>query len=122
LNPGQNPKNNWISIDLVRKNNLNVIGTKIKVTCQVNGKLIHIYRDVNSGGSFGSSPLRREIGIGAADVIAELTIQWHPNEKAQVVRDVKPNQFLRIHEGDDQIEIVPLKSTNFELGSLHQHH
>ena len=67
LNPGQNPKNNWISIDLVRKNNLNVIGTKIKVTCQVNGKLIHIYRDVNSGGSFGSSPLRKEIGIGQAD-------------------------------------------------------
>ena len=122
LNPGQNPKNNWISIELVRKNNLNVIGTKIKVTCQVNGKLIHIYRDVNSGGSFGSSPLRREIGIGEADVIAELTIQWHPNEKAQVVRDVKPNQFLRIHEGDNQIELVPLKSTNFELGSLHQHH
>jgi tetratricopeptide (TPR) repeat protein len=122
LNPGQNPKNNWISIELVKKNNLNIIGTKIKVTCRVDGKLIHIYRDVNSGGSFGSSPLRREIGIGQASVIDELTIQWHPNEKAQVVRDLKPNQFLRIHEGDNQIEIVPLKSTNFELGSAHRHH
>ena len=122
LNPGQNLKNNWISIDMVRKKNLNVIGTKIKVTCQVNGKLIHIYRDVNSGGSFGSSPLRREIGIGQANVIDELTIQWHPDGKAQVFRDLKPNQFLRIYEGENQIEVVPLKSTNFELRSLHQHH
>ena len=122
LNPGQNLKNNWISIELVRKNNLNVIGTKIKVSCQVNGKLTHIYRDVNSGGSFGSSPLRREIGIGQATVIDELTIRWHPDGKDQVLRNVKPNQFLRIYEGDNEIEVVPLKSTNFESRSLHQHH
>jgi hypothetical protein len=119
LNPGQNLKNNWISIELVRKNNLNVIGTKIRVSCQVNGKLTHIYRDVNSGGSFGSSPLRREVGIGQATIIDELTIQWHPEGIDQVFRDVKPNQFLRIHEGDNEIEVVPLKFTNFESGSLH---
>ena len=122
LNPGQNLKNNWISIELVRKNNLNVIGTKIKVSGQVNGKLTHIYRDVNSGGSFGSSPLRREIGIGQATVIDELTIRWHPDGKDQVLRNVKPNQFLRIYEGDNEIEVVPLKPTNFESRSLHQHH
>ena len=122
LNPGQNIQNNWITIDLVRKDNLNAIGSKIKIKCRVNGKAREIYRDVNSGGSFGSSPLRKEIGIGQADSIDEVVVQWHPDGKTQVFRNIKPNQFLRLHEGDDEIEVVPLKSENFESGSMHQHH
>ena len=121
LNPGQNEKNNWISIELVREKNHNVIGTTIKISCRANGKLREIYRDVNSGGSFGASPLRKEIGLGHADVIDELTIQWHP-KKTQVFRKIKPNQFLRIHEGKNEIEVIALKPLNFESGSLHRHH
>ncbi len=122
LNPGQDVKNNWITLDLVRKNNLNVIGTLVKLTCRENNTVRTIYREVNSGGSFGASPLRREIGIGRATVIDEIAIQWHPAQKAQVIKNVKPNQHLRIREGTDNPEGIPLNELNFTSTGTHGHH
>ncbi len=57
-----------------------------------------VYRDVNSGGSFGASALRREIGIGQSDLIDELEITWAQTGKKQVFKNLKPNQFIKIKE------------------------
>ena len=63
LNPGQNVDNNWICLKLEGvKSNRAAIGAKVKVKFHENGVARMVYREVNSGGSFGCSPFRREIG------------------------------------------------------------
>lgn len=122
LNPGQNKENHWITLDLVRKNHANIIGTSVRISFQENGTNRNIYRDVNSGGSFGASPLRREIGIGEATLIDEIEVTWHPGNKSQIFRNVRPDQFLRINEGIDTLEKIQIKPLNFEVVNGHLHH
>jgi hypothetical protein len=121
LNPGQNKKNNWITLDLIGKDHKNVIGTSIRISFRESRNQRSVYRDVNSGGSFGASPLRKEIGIGQATLIDEIEIRWHPGNEIQVFRNVRPNQFLRITEGNDKLETVPLRILNFETSGSHRH-
>ena len=122
LNPGQNEKNHWITLDLVRKDHMNVIGTTVRVSFQENGIKRTVYREVNSGGSFGASPLRREIGIGEATRIDEIEVFWHPGRESQILRDIRPDQFLKITEGMDKLETVPLQVLNLEVAESHYLH
>lgn len=123
MNPGQN-KNNWISIDLEGvQSNKAAIGSKLKLSFVDNGTLRHVYRNVNSGGSFGSAPFRREIGIGSATVITELEIKWQGSGRIQKFKNVNPNQFVKIIEGNNSIIPVKLKALNFiKLGQQDHHH
>jgi hypothetical protein len=103
LNPGQG-RNNWIVLALEGKEaNRAAIGTRVKLTFTEKGQSRSVYRDVNSGGSFGSSPLRCEIGIGTAAIVDEIEIRWHGSRLVQVFRDVQPNQFLRLVEGNEEL-------------------
>lgn len=114
VNPGQN-NNNWISIQLQGvKANRAAIGARIEVHCTDNGVKRVIYRDVNSGGSFGASPLRKEIGIGKAAHIDELVIKWPGSGTVQSFKNINPRQFLRIKEGDSQPTAVPLRTIQFD--------
>lgn len=115
LNPGQND-NRWINLQLEgRRSNRAAFGTRIKVTFRENGVTRSVYRDVNSGGTFGASPLRREIGIGSATIIDEIEIRWHGSGEVQVFKDVKPNQFLKLVEGDDHLTTINLRTLNWVL-------
>ncbi len=124
VNPGQGERNNWITLDLIgTKTNRAAIGARIKITFTEEGKKRTVYRDVNSGGSFGASPLRREIGIGGALMIDELEINWM-HKSRQIFRNLKANRFLRIVEGSDMVEEVKLHSLDFGLNAqpAHTHH
>jgi len=114
LNPGQN-NNHWIYIDFAgKKCNRSAIGSRIKISFRENGIQRTVYRDVNSGGSFGSSPLRREIGIGQADLIDEITVTWAGLNTTQVFKNIQPNQCIKITEGKNTIEKVPLKKLDLQ--------
>jgi hypothetical protein len=114
LNPGQND-NRWIKLKLEgNKSNRLGIGARIRVTFKENGISRSVFQDVNSGGSFGSSSLRREIGIGQANMIDEIMITWPGSHTKQVFRNIKPNQFLKITEGSNNLEEIKLKTLNFE--------
>jgi hypothetical protein len=69
--------------------------------------------DVNSGGSFGGNPFRKEIGVGRATVIDELTIQWPTTKTVQVFKNVAVRQFLKIKEGSDQLVKMTLDHLQF---------
>ncbi|HEY5825758.1 MAG TPA: FG-GAP-like repeat-containing protein [Cyclobacteriaceae bacterium] len=115
LNPGQN-NNNWICIKLEgTTTNKAAIGTRVRISFKENGIIRNVYRDVNSGGSFGSSPLRREIGIGQADNIEDIEIQWHGTNTIQRFKNIKPNRFIKITEGKEVIEEINLKKINWVL-------
>ncbi len=114
VNPGQN-NNNWISLKLEGvKANKAAIGSRIKVTFTENGTKRSVYKDVNSGGSFGSSPLQQEIGIGQAKLIDEIEIRWAGSQTVQRFKNVTPNQFLHITEGRAQADVIHLKKLNFK--------
>ncbi len=122
VNPNQDERNKWIVLDLEgTESNRLAIGTRIKLSFTEDGNKRSVYRDVNSGGSFGASPLRKEIGVGRTDVIDEIEIQWI-NGKKQVFKDVKPNQFLKIVEGQDKMQRVPQKTISFQTTHQHHHH
>jgi hypothetical protein len=115
MNPGQG-SNHWINIELKgTTSNKDAIGTKIKITFKENGVMRSVYRDVNSGGSFGSSPLRREIGIGSAKIIDDIEILWHGSNTVQRFKNIPPNQHIRITEGSEQIENIALKTIEWTL-------
>jgi len=114
LNPGQN-NNRWICLQLEGiKSNKSAVGARIQLTFRENGIIRSVYRDVNSGGSFGASPFRREIGIGQANKIDELVIKWPGTSQVQVFRNIKPNQFFRIKEGKPDFTTIPLKKLDFK--------
>lgn len=107
--------NNWISLKLNGvKSNKAAIGSHIKLTFTENGFKRCVYKDVNSGGSFGSSPLQQEMGIGQAKLIDEIEIKWAGSNAVQRFKNVVPNQFLHITEGDDQFKVIPLAKLTFK--------
>lgn len=113
MNPGQNT-NNWVKLSLEgTKSNRSAIGARIKVSFRENGVKRVVYRDLNSGGSFGASPLRREIGIGKASVIDEIAITWVGQKQPEIFKNVKPNQLYKIKEGENTIAPVQLKKFNY---------
>ena len=113
LNPNNN-NNNWISLKLEGvKANKAAIGSHIKLTFTENGVKRSVYKDVNSGGSFGSSPLKQEMGIGKATVIDEIEIKWAGSGAVQYFKNVLPNQFLQITEGNSNYKVNKLAKLIF---------
>jgi hypothetical protein len=97
-NPGSG--NNWIDIRLVGvKTNRSAIGARIKLTVEDQAQNQRtIFRHVNSGGSFGSSPLQQHIGVGKATRIQALEIWWPTSQTRQTFRDVGLNQYIEVKE------------------------
>ena len=98
-NPGNG--NDWINLKLVGvKANRAAIGARIKVTVKDQaGAVRSIYRTVNSGGSFGASPLEQHIGLGKAAQSVSIEILWPGGSRTpQTFSNVGKNQFLEIKE------------------------
>jgi hypothetical protein len=98
-NPGNG--NDWINLKLVGvKANRAAIGARIKVTVKDQTGAVHsIYRTVNSGGSFGASPLEQHIGLGKAAQSVSIEILWPGGSRTpQMFTNVGKNQFLEIKE------------------------
>jgi hypothetical protein len=114
LNSGQN-SNHWIKILLEGTiSNRAAIGAKIKVTFKENNKERFVYREVNSGGSFGSNPLRQHIGIGQADIIDKIEIQWPATNQTQVFENISAGLNIKIKEGASNFSTYKLAQYNFE--------
>jgi tetratricopeptide (TPR) repeat protein len=113
LNPGQN-NNHWINLSLEGvTSNRAAIGTIIKVNFSENGKSRSVYRVVNSGGSFGSNPLRQHIGIGAATRIDSIEIKWPMTGETQVFKNPQVNANFRIKEGSQSLTTYSLAVADF---------
>src|SRR6187551_3399084 len=96
LHPGQN-NNHWINISLEGTVcNKAAIGTKIKVTFKDKGMERSVYRDVNSGGSFGANPLQQHIGLGEATTVEKIEIGWPVTGKVQVFENLPVDTNIKI--------------------------
>jgi hypothetical protein len=116
LNPGQN-KNHWINILLQGVvSNRAAIGAKIKVTFRENNQERSVYRDVNSGGSFGSNPLCQHIGVGEGNTIDQVAISWPVTGKTQVLRNLPIDTNVKIIEGDSVFSTYDLSRCDLQSG------
>ncbi|MDR7211748.1 FG-GAP-like repeat-containing protein [Flavobacterium piscis] len=119
LNPGQN-SNRWIKLQLEgTASNRSAIGTKVKVTFKENGVSRSVYRVLNSGGSFGASALRMEIGIGQATMIDQIEIIWPKTQKKKIFKNIQPNQYIKIIEGENDFSKIDIKRTLFSTAGAH---
>ncbi len=113
-NPGN--KNHWITLFLEGSTcNRDAMGARIHVTVQqVNGAQRHIYATVGTGGSFGSSSLRQEIGLGNAGKIISVEIQWpKPGVPNSVFTNLSLDQTYKMKEG--QANAVPVNLKKIRL-------
>ncbi len=86
-NPGHS--NHWVTLKLEGvKSNRAALGARIKVTVLNTDGERTIYKTVSTGGSFGASPLRQEIGLGQAKSIKSIEIFWPVTGKTQVLAEI----------------------------------
>jgi hypothetical protein len=126
-NPGSS--NRWITLDLEGvRSNRSGIGARIRVTVLAGGAAREIHATAGTGGSFGSSSLRQEIGLGRADTITSIRIGW-PSGLVQELKGVPMDRAYRVREGD--AEPVPLERKAFRFSARpgshrgqpgHEHH
>lgn len=90
--------NNWLKVRLIgTKSNRSGIGARLK--CEVEGHHVQM-EEVRSGGSYYSqNDLRVHFGLGKANVVKKLEIQW-PSGAVEVFKDLSVNQILTIKEGE----------------------
>lgn len=94
-NPGA-PDHHWIHLELLgREANRAAIGSRVRIAA--GGRVL--YRTVGSGSSFGGNPLRLEIGLGSADRVDTLQIDWAGSGTRQLFTRLASDQHLRIIEG-----------------------
>jgi hypothetical protein len=120
LNPYED-ENNWFSIRLEGgQSNRSAIGSRLAFTVEEQGRERTIYRVVNSGGSFGASPLRIEVGLGKAGTIKKLVVDW-PSAEAQEFSELPVNTFYYLKEGNEPVPLDLEKLTFPEKSGKHLH-
>ena len=105
-NPGHD--NRWLAVKLVgTKSNRAAIGARIRVgVADRSGSNRVVYATVGSGGSFGASTLTQEIGLGQAEEIVEMKVQWPGSGLSQHFVDIPLDRRIRIVEGTDGFEVL----------------
>lgn len=98
LNPGH--ENHWITLKLegVRSNRA-AIGARLHLVVATPQGDRSIYKTVGTGGSFGASPLRQEIGLGQATAIHRIEILWPATGQKQVLKGIPMDRFYKVREG-----------------------
>ncbi len=122
-NPGHG--NHWLKLKLEGvQTNRSAIGARIKIVAKTATGEREIFRVVGSGGSFGASPLRQEIGLGQALAVDRVEIFWPVTGRTQVIRGLARDRCYTIREGNNQPREVVLKSFPWPTASttLMQHH
>ena len=74
-----------------------------------------VYRHISSGSSFGANPLQQTIGLGKAQRIDLLEIQWPTSGTTQSFRDLTVDQSIEVTEFADNFETLdwkPIPRTN----------
>ncbi|MDT0689260.1 CRTAC1 family protein [Salegentibacter sp. F188] len=109
VNPYQD-ENNWLALKLEgTQANKAAIGSKIEVTVMEEGTVRSIFHTISSGGSFGCSTLRAQIGLGKASEIIEVKILWAGSGNNQSFENLNLNTFYKITENTPETEELNLQ-------------
>ena len=106
-NPGHG--NHWISLRLEGvQSNRSAIGARIRVKTRTASGTRVIHSTVSTGGSFGSSSLRREIGLASAEGIESIDVTW-PSGHTQHFSDVAMDRAYGLWEDATTLSSIPAR-------------
>ena len=115
-NPGND--NNWITLQCEGvSSNRSSIGTEITITTETDDGVRKIHRVVGTGGSYGSSSLQQEIGLGRHGKIRSIKVYWPSSRRTQEFKDVRPNHFYHIKEDLDEIRLIKKEKITLDQSS-----
>ncbi|RMG55567.1 MAG: CRTAC1 family protein [Bacteroidetes bacterium] len=98
--------NHWLRLRLEgTSSNRAGIGTRVRLVLP-GGEVRHF--TLNSGGSFGASPLEGHYGLGQAAVVDSLVVDW-PAGGREVFLEVKADQRYRLVEGEGALLPISAK-------------
>ena len=108
-NPGHN--NRWITLFLEGvRSNRDAIGARLRVRVRTGtGTSRDIYATVGTGGSFGSSSLRQEIGLGDATAVEHVEVTWPINAGKQRFENLGLDRVYLLREKEPVATEVALK-------------
>lgn len=112
-NPGHG--NHFLKIKLVgSRSNRSGIGARIKVTFTTAEGLREVHRAVGSVSSFGSLPLRQEIGLGQAHRVDLVEVIWPTTGTHQAFSDVPLDALITITEDKKEFTVEQLRRISFD--------
>jgi len=115
-NPGND--NNWITLQCEGvSSNRSSIGTEITIATETDDGVRKIHRVVGTGGSYGSSSLQQEIGLGRHGKIRSIKVYWPCSGRTQEFKDVRPNYFYHIKEDLDEIRLIKKEKITLDQNS-----
>jgi hypothetical protein len=115
-NPGGSG-NHWLHLSLVgTKTNRDAVGARVELVLETAEGERTVHRAAGSVSSFGGSPHRLEIGLGQATRVARLEVRWPRSRTTQVFEDVPMDAWVRVTEGEDELERVELRRFTFGDG------
>ncbi len=110
-NPGHG--NHWITLKLQGiKTNRSAIGARIRVRVETAGADRDIHAVVSTGGSFGSSSLQQEIGLGKATSIRFIEVTWPVTGETRILEGLAMDRAYLVPEGG---QATQLESKRFRL-------
>ncbi len=116
----------WITLQFEgREANRLAVGGRVRLTVEdAQAREREIHRVVGTGGSFGSSSLQLEVGLGEAARIVSLDVVWPGSGRRSHFDDVPMDTILRVREGEASFEVVNVPRIGLAKGSVHpvEHH
>jgi hypothetical protein len=101
-NPGHG--NGWVKLRLAgERSNRSAIGSRVVLELETPAGRRRVHRTVGATGSFGSAPLRLEIGLGDATAIRRLEVFWPASGRRQSFSGVEIGRSYELREGADEL-------------------
>ena len=107
VGPGHD--NVWLQLELVgTRANRSGLGARVTVELETPAGRRRVHHLASTGGSFGGSPLRCQIGLGDATAIAALEIRWPGSGTVERISGAELDRRYRLVEGSGRLEALPL--------------
>ncbi|MEM1179395.1 MAG: CRTAC1 family protein [Acidobacteriota bacterium] len=106
VNPGHGRR--WVTMRLVgRESDRSAFGARIRLDLETPDGPRSLFRTVGTGGSFGSSSLQQEIGLGEASAILAVEVRW---PSGRVERPTAPplDAHVELLEGEGVFRVLDL--------------
>jgi hypothetical protein len=118
-NPGST--NHWLKLKLIGVNaNRAAMGARIRISVETPAGPRELHREVCSGGSFGSNPLRQEIGLADATRVSAVEILWPGSGLRQRLNGFQLDTAYEIREGSSLLLATPSNPVQLRERSSHR--
>ncbi len=115
-NPGG--ENRWITVRFHGvETNRDAVGARVQVVVSDGKGAREIHRVVGTGGSFGSSTLQLEIGLGDAEAVTSLEIFWPGSGRRVKYDDVPLDAVFLAREDQPTVERIPVNPVRLGGGA-----